>query len=107
MGKKIVRVYDPENPKVKANIPKWIEEGRTIYEVSEQNGKAVSDVWQIAVLNGQAKERTGYPTQKPVALLDRVIKASLDQRRCCIRPILRVCYHVRSSRTLAKGVDRD
>ena len=85
-GKKIVRVYDPENPKVKANIPKWIEEGRTIYEVTEQNGKAVSDVWQIAVLNGQAKERTGYPTQKPVALLDRVIKASLDKDGVVLDP---------------------
>ena len=42
-------------------------------------GKAQSpcpDWWEISVLNPNAKERTGYPTQKPLALLDRIIHAS-------------------------------
>ena len=34
------------------------------------------DVWNIQALNAMAKERTGYPTQKPLKLLDRIIKAS-------------------------------
>ena len=34
------------------------------------------DVWEISYLNSQARERTGYPTQKPLALLDRVVRAS-------------------------------
>ena len=35
------------------------------------------DVWtDIAPVNSQAKERIGYPTQKPLALLERIIKAS-------------------------------
>ena len=34
------------------------------------------DWWEISVLNPNAKERTGYPTQKPLALLERIIKAS-------------------------------
>ena len=34
------------------------------------------DVWAIPVLNSQAKERVGYPTQKPIALLERIIQAS-------------------------------
>ena len=34
------------------------------------------DWWEISVLNPNAKERTGYPTQKPLALLERVIQAS-------------------------------
>ncbi len=34
------------------------------------------DVWDIPYINSQAKERLGYPTQKPIALLDRIIKAS-------------------------------
>ena len=38
--------------------------------------KAMRDVWEISYLNSQAKERTGYPTQKPLALLRRVIDAS-------------------------------
>ena len=38
--------------------------------------KAMRDVWELSYLNSQAKERVGYPTQKPLALLDRIIKAS-------------------------------
>lgn len=37
------------------------------------------DVWDIPYINSQAKERTGYPTQKPLALLERIIKASSDE----------------------------
>ena len=40
-------------------------------------GQIPPDVWtDIPPVNSQAKERTGYPTQKPLALLGRVIKAS-------------------------------
>ena len=40
-------------------------------------GVAPQDVWtDIPPVNSQAKERLGYPTQKPVALLERIIKAS-------------------------------
>lgn len=35
----------------------------------------VTDVWDIPIINTQAKERTGYPTQKPEALLERIIRA--------------------------------
>ena len=41
--------------------------------------KAMRDVWEISYLNSQAKERTGYPTQKPVALAERIIKASCPE----------------------------
>ena len=34
------------------------------------------DVWNIQALNAMSKERTGYPTQKPLKLLERIIKAS-------------------------------
>ena len=39
-------------------------------------GKRMHDVWRIPTINNMAKERTGYPTQKPLALLKRIIKAS-------------------------------
>ena len=35
--------------------------------------KKGTSVWEIPSINNMAKERTGYPTQKPLALLDRVI----------------------------------
>ena len=40
-------------------------------------GQAPGNIWtDIPPLNSQARERTGYPTQKPLALLERIIKAS-------------------------------
>ncbi len=38
--------------------------------------KGETDVWDIPSLNNMAKERTGYPTQKPLALYERIIEAS-------------------------------
>ena len=43
----------------------------------ELKGKPVQSMWSdIRMIGSQAKERTGYPTQKPLALLDRIIQAS-------------------------------
>ncbi|MCL2745285.1 MAG: HNH endonuclease, partial [Planctomycetaceae bacterium] len=42
-------------------------------------GKIPEDWWQIDVLNANDPERTGYPTQKPLALLHRIIKASSNE----------------------------
>ncbi len=43
------------------------------------DGKNMDDVWIIDLINPSAKERTGYPTQKPKEILERVIKASSDE----------------------------
>lgn len=49
---------------------------RYVDEIIEQ-GRALSDVWSdMQFLRGNHPERTGYPTQKPSELLDRVIKGS-------------------------------
>ena len=42
----------------------------------DQRGVPENDVWQIPFVAPSAKERIGYPTQKPLALLDRIIQAS-------------------------------
>ena len=40
-------------------------------------GQVPSNIWtDIPPVNSQAKERTGYPTQKPLAMMERIIKAS-------------------------------
>jgi DNA modification methylase len=45
--------------------------------LSELNGVAIHDVWtDVSVLNSAAEERVDYPTQKPEALLERIIRAS-------------------------------
>lgn len=38
-----------------------------------KKGVPLSDVWEIPYLNPKAKERVGYPTQKPILLLDRIL----------------------------------
>ena len=39
------------------------------------DGTPVDDVWDIPIVNPMSAERTGYPTQKPLTLLERVISA--------------------------------
>ena len=41
--------------------------------------KSMRDVWDVSYLNSQAKERIGYPTQKPMELLERITKASSNE----------------------------
>lgn len=41
-------------------------------------GPAITDVWEIPFLSTVSLERTGYPTQKPESLLERIIRASTD-----------------------------
>ena len=58
------------------------EHGKSVYArdgegniVSDghKKGVPVADVWDIPFLNPKAKERVGYPTQKPILLLERII----------------------------------
>jgi DNA modification methylase len=48
--------------------------------LDEMQGVPMGSVWtDIAPLNSQAVERLGYPTQKPLALLERIIRASSNE----------------------------
>ena len=50
-------------------------------------GTAVHDVWtDIEPINAAARERLGYPTQKPVALLERIIQASSNEGDVVLDP---------------------
>ena len=49
-------------------------------------GMICNDWWNIPYLNSQAKERVGYPTQKPLALLDRIIRASSNEGDTVLDP---------------------
>ncbi|MCK9426372.1 MAG: restriction endonuclease [Ignavibacteriaceae bacterium] len=58
----------------KSKIPQLIR------YLDEMPGQAIPDIWDdIAPINSQAKERLGYPTQKPKALLERIINASSNE----------------------------
>ena len=55
--------------------------------LDEQRGKPLGDVWtDIPPLNSQAQERLGYPTQKPVALLERIVQASSNEGDVVLDP---------------------
>jgi len=71
-------------------LEKWYSEGRILLKqdgtprmdglkkfLDEMPGKALQSVWtDIPRIPNTSAERLGYPTQKPLALLERIIKAS-------------------------------
>lgn len=52
-------------------------DGNVLYG-TDKKGVPLSDVWDIPFLNPKAKERVGYPTQKPILLLERIIGLCTD-----------------------------
>jgi len=52
----------------------------------EKKGVPLSDVWDIPYLNPKAKERVGYPTQKPLLLLERIIELTTDKNDTVLDP---------------------
>jgi site-specific DNA-methyltransferase (adenine-specific) len=69
--------------------------GKAVYErdaggnaVTDGNkhGVPISDVWDIPFLNPKAKERVGYPTQKPILLLERILAIASDPGDCILDP---------------------
>ena len=61
-------------------------DGTVYYGKSYPKGKQIGDVVHIPTMASTSKERTGYPTQKPLALLHRVIKASSNEGGMVLDP---------------------
>lgn len=60
--------------------PQWeIDHPELVVRDYLGEGFAPSDYWMIDIVNQAATERTDYSTQKPEALLDRIIKASSNE----------------------------
>ena len=79
-----------------AQAHQWLAEGRIVHKsitpgsrvniarykryADESKGRPALDNWtDIGALNSQSKESAGWPTQKPLALLERIIKASSNK----------------------------
>jgi DNA modification methylase len=61
-------------------------DGRKVY-LDEKPGKAITAVWDdVQRVGNTAAERLGYPTQKPVALLERIIQASSNEGDVVLDP---------------------
>jgi DNA modification methylase len=55
--------------------------------LDEMPGIVLGDVWDdLSPVNSQARERLGYPTQKPVTLLERILRASSSEGNLVLDP---------------------
>lgn len=64
-NKKVKSAYNPDGKRIPAEITD-----------EDSNGMPLRDVWDISIIAPSATERTGYPTQKPIALYKRIVEAS-------------------------------
>ena len=85
----------PRDPWPESTLKKWQrdEQGR-IYHIHndtgrryyiDPGGKLSDDVWDIT-LAARSSERLGYPTQKPLALLERIVQASSNEGDVVLDP---------------------
>jgi site-specific DNA-methyltransferase (adenine-specific) len=77
--------------------------------LSEQRGRPLGDVWSdINPLNSQAQERLGYPTQKPLALLERIIRLTTEPGDVVLDPFCGCGTAVHAAQKLGRswiGID--
>ncbi len=69
-------IREPYSPKTLERLKHKGAREKNVGKVTERGGRIPIDVWYYSSLQGNAKESLGYPTQKPEALLERIIKAS-------------------------------
>ena len=76
-----------ERDKKGKSIYKKNQDGDIVYG-SNKKGVPLNDVWQIPFLNPKAKERVGYPTQKPIELLENILKIASKEGDMVLDPFL-------------------
>lgn len=103
----------------KDKMQKLHDEGRLVYTKSgmprykryldEMPGTPLTSVWtDIPPINSQAAERLGYPTQKPEALLERIINASSNPGDVILDPFCGCGTTIAAAQRLARpwiGID--
>jgi site-specific DNA-methyltransferase (adenine-specific) len=68
----------------KSRVPQIV---RYLDELEAHGGAAIHELWDdIAPINSMAKERMGFQTQKPISLLERIIKASSNEGDLVLDP---------------------
>lgn len=75
------RTRDKHNKSIYAR-----DEQGSIKQADAKQGVPLSDVWDIPYLNPKARERVGYPTQKPLLLLERIIALVTNQNDLVLDP---------------------
>ena len=74
-----------ERDKKGKSIYKKNQDGDIVYGANKK-GVPLNDVWQIPFLNPKAKERVGYPTQKPIELLEKILKIASKEGDIVLDP---------------------
>jgi site-specific DNA-methyltransferase (adenine-specific) len=71
------------------------ERGKAVYARTEKGeiissggkiGVPLTDVWELPFLNPKASERVGYPTQKPILLLEKILRLTTDEQDLVLDP---------------------
>lgn len=78
-------LQDRQRTKNGKSVYKKDENGNIVLG-KEKKGVPLSDVWEIPYLNPKAKERVGYPTQKPVLLLQQILEITTDEGDLVLDP---------------------
>lgn len=72
--------------------------------LDQMRGNVTQDIWvDIAPLMGSSQERLGYPTQKPLALLERIISASSNAGDVVLDPFCGCGTAVHAAEKLGRG----
>lgn len=71
--------YEKKFCNIDSDGRKFMKRGGRKQYLDELKGKPLGDVWRIPFINNMSSERVGYATQKPEALLERIIKASSNE----------------------------
>lgn len=82
-GKRYLYIYDNEVVKKKEKAGKI---NRADFDIVKFVDNRSTDVFQIDILNSQSKENTGYPTQKPLSLLRRIVESSSEKDDIVLDP---------------------
>ena len=77
-------VREPYSSPHKSMTPKKV--GDKVYQKMHPLGRIPFDWWKIPILTNSDKRRTGYPTQKPPSLYERMIKASSNENDVVLDP---------------------
>jgi site-specific DNA-methyltransferase (adenine-specific) len=77
-------------------------------QADAKQGVPLNDVWDIPYLNPKAKERVGYPTQKPLLLIERIIELVTDENDLVLDPFCgsgTTCVAAKLSNRTYLGID--
>lgn len=94
------RIWYPDSKSKRPQLKRYLD---------ETSGRIIDNLWlDINPINSQAAERLGYPTQKPLALLERIIEASSNPSDVVLDPFCGCGTSVAAAQKLGRkwiGID--